>query len=50
MTGCDYPIIVAPMFLVSNEDMVVAGSNGGAVGAAPSLNWRTPEDFEAAVV
>lgn len=50
MTGCDYPVIVAPMFLVSNEDMVVAGSNAGAIGAAPSLNWRTPEDFEAAAV
>lgn len=49
MMGCDYPVIVAPMFLVSNEAMVIAGSNGGAIGAAPSLNWRTSESFAAAL-
>ena len=49
MMGCEYPIIVAPMFLVSNEAMVIAGSNQGAIGAAPSLNWRTSEDFAAAL-
>ena len=47
--GCDVPIIAAPMFLVSNEPMVVEASNNGALGAAPSLNWRTPEAFDAAL-
>lgn len=45
MMGCDFPIIAAPMFLVSNEAMVVEASNHGGVGAAPSLNWRTSEQF-----
>lgn len=49
LMGCEYPIIVAPMFLVSNEAMVVAGSNGGAIGAAPALNWRTSEAFAKAL-
>lgn len=49
VTGCSYPIIVAPMFLVSNEDMVVEASNAGALGAAPSLNWRTAEEFDRAL-
>ena len=37
------------MFLVSNEDLVSAVSNNGAIGGAPSLNWRTTELFKAAV-
>lgn len=50
MMGCDLPIIAAPMFLVSNEALVTQASNHGAVGAAPSLNWRSAEAFEAALV
>lgn len=50
LMGCDYPIIAAPMFLVSNEAMVTQTSNNGALGAAPSLNWRTSEAFEQALV
>jgi nitronate monooxygenase len=46
---CDYPIIAAPMFLVSNESMVVAASNAGAVGATPSLNWRPSANFDQAL-
>lgn len=41
--GCDVPIVVAPMFLVSNIDMVVAGSQAGALGAFPALNARPVE-------
>ncbi len=43
MVKCDVPIIVAPMFLVSNVEMVVAGSEAGAVGAFPALNARPVE-------
>lgn len=50
LMGCDFPIIAAPMFLVSNEAMVTQASNGGALGAAPSLNWRTSEAFEEAII
>ena len=38
-----YPIIAAPMFLVSNEDMVVETSEAGAIGAFPALNYRPIE-------
>lgn len=34
------PIIAAPMFLVSNESLVVAVSKGGGLGAFPALNFR----------
>lgn len=49
LMGCDYPIIAAPMFLVSNEELVVATSNAGAVGGTPSLNWRSVKEFDAAL-
>lgn len=49
LMGCPYPIIAAPMFLVSNEALVTEASNAGAIGAAPSLNWRTAEQFDAAL-
>ncbi len=49
MMQCPYPVIAAPMFLVSNEDLVVAGSEAGGVGATPSLNWRTTQEFSAAL-
>ncbi len=35
-----YPIIGAPMFLVSNVDMVVAVSEAGGLGTFPTLNFR----------
>lgn len=41
LLNIDYPIIVAPMFLVSNEDMVVAACEGGATAAFPALNYRS---------
>ncbi len=49
MIGCQYPIIGAPMFLVSNVDLVVAVSEAGGAGATPSLNWRKPEEFHQAI-
>lgn len=49
MLGMRYPIIAAPMFLISNEDMVVAVSEAGGLGTMPALNWRTTEAFREAV-
>ncbi|MFN7730046.1 MAG: NAD(P)H-dependent flavin oxidoreductase [Bdellovibrio sp.] len=49
MMGCDLPIVVAPMFLVSNVDMVVNGSEAGAVGTFPSLNYRPIEEYKKAL-
>lgn len=41
----EYPIIVAPMFLVSNEEIVVEGSEAGALGTFPALNYRPIEKY-----
>ena len=49
MFGIPYPIIAAPMFLVSNVSLVVEVSEAGGLGAMPSLNWRTSEAFRQAV-
>ncbi len=43
--GLKYPIVSAPMFLVSNADMLVEASKVGILGAMPALNARTHEDF-----
>lgn len=34
------PIIMAPMFLVSNETMMIEAMNNGIAGCFPSLNYR----------
>ena len=49
LIGCRYPIIAGPMFLVSDEMLTVSVCKTGATAAMPSLNWRTPELFRAAV-
>lgn len=49
MMGCDYPIIAAPMFLVSNVDMVVAVSEAGGVGTFPALNYRPIDKYQEAL-
>lgn len=45
----DLPIITAPMFLVSNEDMVVASSEAGGIGTFPALNYRPLEKYAEAL-
>ena len=40
------PVIVAPMFLVSGPDLVIASSNAGLIGAFPGPNARTSEELE----
>lgn len=49
MLGIDYPIIMAPMFLVSNAEMVIAAGNSGITGCIPALNYRTIEELEAGI-
>ena len=49
MMGCKYPIIGAPMFLVSNVDMVVAVSEAGGVGSFPALNFRPIDKYQDAL-
>lgn len=43
------PIIAAPMFLVSNEDIVVEASEAGGIGTFPALNYRPIEKYRAAL-
>lgn len=45
--GLTYPIVAAPMFLISNKEMIVAAAEAGILGSMPSLNARTAEAFEA---
>ena len=40
-----YPIICAPMFLVSSVKMVVSASEAGGVGTFPALNYRPIERY-----
>ena len=44
-----HPVILAPMFLVSNVAMLVAASKAGITGCVPALNYRTIEEFEIAL-
>ncbi len=39
----EHPVIMAPMFLVSNEAMILAGTEHGVAGAIPALNYRSTE-------
>ena len=49
MLGIKYPIIQAPMFLVSNTAMVKAAMESGITGAIPALNYRTIPELEEAI-
>jgi len=49
MLNIEFPVIVAPMFLVSNVEMTVASIKAGATGAIPALNYRTVEELRAAI-
>jgi nitronate monooxygenase len=45
MLGIDFPIIVAPMFLVSNKAMIIESIKAGVTGAIPALNYRTVDEM-----
>ena len=44
-----YPIIQAPMFLVSNTEMVIEAMKSGIAGCIPALNYRTLDELRSAV-
>jgi nitronate monooxygenase len=44
-----YPIIQAPMFLVSNTAMVIEAMKNGIAGCIPALNYRTLEELRVAI-
>ncbi len=41
-----FPLIMAPMFLVSNEVMVKEAIEAGIMGSFPSLNFRSDEELD----
>ena len=43
--GIRYPIVAAPMFLVSNAPLLQAVAEAGGIGVIPSLNFRTHQAF-----
>ena len=45
--GLKYPMVAAPMFLLSNKEMIVAAAEAGILGTMPTLNARTPEALRA---
>lgn len=49
MLGLDFPMIVAPMFLVSNTKMIISAIQSGVTGAIPALNYRTVEELRSAI-
>ncbi len=49
LLGIEYPIIVAPMFLISNTKMIKAALLNGVSAAFPALNYRTDQALRVAI-
>ena len=49
LLNIEYPIIQAPMFLVSNVAMVTEAMKAGIAGCIPALNYRTLEELRTAI-
>ncbi|MBL8601485.1 MAG: nitronate monooxygenase [Myxococcales bacterium] len=47
--GLRFPVVCAPMFLISNKEMIVAAAEAGILGSMPSLNLRTHAQFREAL-
>ncbi|MCZ2249849.1 MAG: nitronate monooxygenase [Bacteroidia bacterium] len=46
MLQIEFPMIMAPMFLVSNEAMMKSGMHSGIMATFPSLNYRKEGELE----
>lgn len=49
MLGIQYPLIVAPMFLISNTAMIKAALDSGVTACFPALNYRTDAELRKAI-
>lgn len=49
LLGIEFPVIMAPMFLVSDEKMIIEGIKAGITGAIPALNYRDINDLRMAI-
>lgn len=47
--GIQYPILMAPMFLISNQEMIIAGLEAGITAAFPAANYRTELELRRAI-
>ena len=50
LLGINYPIIVAPMFLISNTKMIKAALQNGVTAAFPAFNYRTDKELRSAIL
>ncbi|MFK8038289.1 MAG: NAD(P)H-dependent flavin oxidoreductase [Crocinitomicaceae bacterium] len=50
LLNIEHPVIMAPMFLVSNAKMLIEAGNNGIAGAIPALNFRTILEFKNAIL
>jgi nitronate monooxygenase len=46
----DFPVIMAPMFLVSNTAMMVSAMRSGIMGVFPTLNYRKEAELEKVLI
>ncbi len=49
MLGINYPVIAAPMFLISNTKMIKAALDNGITAAFPAMNYRTDQELRDAI-
>lgn len=49
LLGIQFPVIMAPMFLVSNKEMIIEGLKAGITGAIPALNYRTVDELRTSI-
>ena len=49
LLNIEYPIIMAPMFLISNTKMILEALESGITAAIPALNYRTDEALREAI-
>ncbi|HAW50892.1 MAG TPA: nitronate monooxygenase [Flavobacteriales bacterium] len=49
LLGIKYPLIIAPMFLVSDTKMVIEALKSGCTAAIPALNYRTQAELRTAI-
>jgi nitronate monooxygenase len=49
LLGIEFPVIMAPMFLVSDEKMIIEAIKSGITGAIPALNYRNTDDLRHAI-
>ncbi|RXG24364.1 NAD(P)H-dependent flavin oxidoreductase [Leeuwenhoekiella aequorea] len=49
LLNIEHPIIVAPMFLVSNVAMIKSAMQAGVAGCIPALNYRTLPELREAI-